>query len=554
MASCVHPCCVCKQYEDSKSSKSGTLVQFLGCHSCGHKAADHRQLTASDRFIQSELAAAASYGQCLHKIPASEVPHSPVFSCHDPIPLPIDSDCNEPEQESGVQCACSGFQSSDVNIVRLWQRFKGQSIKDISDSLQQVQCSFCRHPLSEHKQSKAATKSSNDASTLPSSVTWFRRLSLSATAKLETSIVADGRCFQLLTPRGASGKEVVLAVLKRSDDGCAISLLLYRHTLHSAIKEDVVRSTVGKLTSELPLSQGNNGASSSECVGRQDSISSVHSSASNDTTAGAAVPSRKRKRDAPNLAQTRKSQRLVNAKKLRIEAASLGNVKELRLNGAPGTAESEEAEYLAALHRESRLEEETTISFIKSLQSSPFEKHTLPNELQEPDLRMKMSVCCVGPSNELLVAIGEGKRVFVSLISMETREAEWIRLRYEYPSGTVTCLSWFAPSELASQSEVDCKLCAGTTSGLNVHLWSAKMTPSSNSLVCSQLGYCNNTQSRLAVASWSPNGKLICVGTLKGEVLFYSVEAQATPVLAYVQTVECCNASVRTVAWSEDNW
>ena len=44
------------------------------------------------------------------------------------------------------------------------------------------------------------------------------------------------------------------------------------------------------------------------------------------------------------------------------------------------------------------------------------------------------------------------------------------------------------------------------------------------------------------------------MGTLKGEVLFYSVEAQATPVLAYVQTVECCNASVRTVAWSEDNW
>ena len=62
----------------------------------------------------------------------------------------------------------------------------------------------------------------------------------------------------------------------------------------------------------------------------------------------------------------------------------------------------------------------------------------LSQELQEPDLRMKMSVCCVGPSNELLVAIGEGKRVFVSLISMETREAEWIRLRYEYPSGTVT--------------------------------------------------------------------------------------------------------------------
>ena len=56
---------------------------------CKHHAFDHRQLTAVDRLIETEVAAAAG-NKCTQLIPVSEIPQSPLFGPHDLIPLPID--------------------------------------------------------------------------------------------------------------------------------------------------------------------------------------------------------------------------------------------------------------------------------------------------------------------------------------------------------------------------------------------------------------------------------------------------------------------------------
>ena len=66
----------------------------LCCSGCGHHASEHRRLTAVDKMVREEVEKVKSV-RCSHLIPLNEIPRSPVFKPHDPIPIPYDS---EPDQ------------------------------------------------------------------------------------------------------------------------------------------------------------------------------------------------------------------------------------------------------------------------------------------------------------------------------------------------------------------------------------------------------------------------------------------------------------------------
>lgn len=117
--SCIHPSCNCRAYRDPGHQKGWvalinaqhmtssvmhaywamycayiiyrTLLLFrLGCKQCGHPGSEHRKLTAVDTLVQDEVEKAAGT-RCTHLIPHSEIPHSPAFRPHDPIPIPYDT-------------------------------------------------------------------------------------------------------------------------------------------------------------------------------------------------------------------------------------------------------------------------------------------------------------------------------------------------------------------------------------------------------------------------------------------------------------------------------
>ena len=66
------------------------LLLRLCCKQCGHHGSEHRRLTAVDALVREEVERAAGMS-CTHLIPLSEIPHSPVFQPHDPIPIPYES-------------------------------------------------------------------------------------------------------------------------------------------------------------------------------------------------------------------------------------------------------------------------------------------------------------------------------------------------------------------------------------------------------------------------------------------------------------------------------
>ena len=70
------------------------LLMRLCCSGCGHHASEHRRLTAVDEMVREEVEKVKSV-RCSHLIPLNEIPRSPVFKPHDPIPIPYDS---EPDQ------------------------------------------------------------------------------------------------------------------------------------------------------------------------------------------------------------------------------------------------------------------------------------------------------------------------------------------------------------------------------------------------------------------------------------------------------------------------
>ena len=63
----------------------------LGCKGCGHHGSEHRRLTGVDQMVREEVERVLAV-RCSHLIPLNEIPHSPVFRPHDPIPIPYDSD------------------------------------------------------------------------------------------------------------------------------------------------------------------------------------------------------------------------------------------------------------------------------------------------------------------------------------------------------------------------------------------------------------------------------------------------------------------------------
>lgn len=81
------------------------LLLRLGCKRCGHHGSEHRKLTSVDNLIREEVEKAAS-NKCTHLIPVSEIPHSPVFGPHDPIPIPYESTTHNQVHDTGFKLPC----------------------------------------------------------------------------------------------------------------------------------------------------------------------------------------------------------------------------------------------------------------------------------------------------------------------------------------------------------------------------------------------------------------------------------------------------------------
>jgi hypothetical protein len=88
---CIYPSCGCKAYRDPGHPKGTLLLMRLGCKGCGHHGSQHRRLTAVDQMVREEVEKVGAV-RCSHLIPLNEIPHSPLFRPHDPIPIPYDSD------------------------------------------------------------------------------------------------------------------------------------------------------------------------------------------------------------------------------------------------------------------------------------------------------------------------------------------------------------------------------------------------------------------------------------------------------------------------------
>lgn len=110
--SCIHPNCKCKSYKDPGHPNGYVLIRAqhhdacchvhnvfvyrtllflkLKCKQCGHHGSEHRKLTVVDNLVKDEVMKAAEV-RCCHLVPLTDVPYSPVFKPHDPIPIPYDS-------------------------------------------------------------------------------------------------------------------------------------------------------------------------------------------------------------------------------------------------------------------------------------------------------------------------------------------------------------------------------------------------------------------------------------------------------------------------------
>ena len=78
----------------SYNNYSILLLMRLCCKGCGHSGSEHRRLTAVDGMVREEVERAGNV-RCSHLIPLNEIPTSPVFRSHDPIPIPYDSDLDQ---------------------------------------------------------------------------------------------------------------------------------------------------------------------------------------------------------------------------------------------------------------------------------------------------------------------------------------------------------------------------------------------------------------------------------------------------------------------------
>ena len=115
-------------------------------------------------------------------------------------------------QEGGVQCTCKGF---EIDLVRLWQKFRTHNLDYVRMELPKAACSFCSHALSEHLASESASADSTPQQTEnahTASRKNHRPLALKASASISCS-VALGKSAVLLLPTSMDRCKRMMAVL-----------------------------------------------------------------------------------------------------------------------------------------------------------------------------------------------------------------------------------------------------------------------------------------------------------------------------------------------------
>ena len=132
-------------------------------------------------------------------------------------------------QEGGVQCTCKGF---EIDLVRLWQKFRTHNLDYVRTELPKAMCSFCNHALSEHQLATSEspsipTKHTEHAHT--TSRNNYRPLALKASTNIACS-VALGKSAVLLLPTSVDQcKQMMTVLLHRLDDTKELELCLVRH-------------------------------------------------------------------------------------------------------------------------------------------------------------------------------------------------------------------------------------------------------------------------------------------------------------------------------------
>ena len=125
-----------------------------------------------------------------------------------------------------MQCTCKGF---EIDLVRLWQKFRTHNLDYVRTELPKAACSFCSHALSEHLTSESASAGSTPQQTERAHIASrnnYRPLALKASANIACSL-ALGKSAVLLLPTGMDEcKRMMTVLLHRVGDTKELELCL----------------------------------------------------------------------------------------------------------------------------------------------------------------------------------------------------------------------------------------------------------------------------------------------------------------------------------------
>lgn len=119
-----------------------------------------------------------------------------------------------------MQCTCKGF---ETDLVRLWQKFRTHNFDHVEMELPKANCSFCRHPLSQH----SAPKPDSHKTTHPPLQTeharsvlrnMYGQLSRKASANISLSVAAHCTSVALQLPENIDDcKKMQSIIVSRVD-------------------------------------------------------------------------------------------------------------------------------------------------------------------------------------------------------------------------------------------------------------------------------------------------------------------------------------------------
>lgn len=540
MSKCIQVSCSCTGYEEPTQSKN-TLLQFrLNCQGCGHQASEHRKLTAVDQFIKSEVGAGRR-SKCSASILPSEIPLSPIFSRYDLIPLPRDDPGYTPNMENSVQCTCKGFKTPDV--IRLCQKFRTHKLSDVAGELKDTLCTFCMHPLSSHthtpKQDSIADFSNILYSRKPV-LGPYEGLSLADSSSLPFPPVSSD-CLEVILPASFMDFFAVVSI-GSSQDSDALQL-----------------AVVSEATNDHDM---------------KDPPSDVVSSGGDDKAVSAlACRKRTREKHTASKSQQRKSRRLATRKVREEEGRVLKQLKGLKgIGRCPGDLDGgEEAEENRVQFSEVEFKQvlDSTLSFVKRIGAQDnYRTFCLPQELLDGGidyplmaaLRVADQSSALGagqdssPGASILVAVGakESQGMYVAVVPPEGKSLRWHQLNSP-GVGTLECLLLRRVETADSANEVLVGM--GTSSGVvcvwKVVLAEGRLQDTSLDMHSMQSFSCGSQCTALSLA---PDSNLLVAGTVLGEAVFCSLSLARGASDGHIDplTIQCCNAPVQCITWSDD--